>query len=203
MEDTTFVADRSGWGRGPWDQEPEDRIDFEHAGYACFIKRGTLGVWCGYVGIPKDHPAYGQSWDDEIVGGLEVHGGVTYGNRCQGKICHVPKPGMPEDVWWIGFDCGHGYDIVPYQTHNRLPSIEELAVGIVSAIESLEQAGCSYKPKEYAIEEAKKLADQLRGLHPVNPDQPGAGAAGADMSQDLAPSTVPEDYMSDGPWQQV
>ena len=26
------VVDRSGWGRGPWDNEPEDRIDFEHAG---------------------------------------------------------------------------------------------------------------------------------------------------------------------------
>jgi hypothetical protein len=25
----------------------------------------------------------------------------------------VPKPGEPADVWWLGFDCGHAFDLAP------------------------------------------------------------------------------------------
>ena len=29
------------------------------------------------------------------------------------RICHVPLPGRPGDVWWLGFDCAHGGDVSP------------------------------------------------------------------------------------------
>lgn len=29
------------------------------------------------------------------------------------KICHTVQPGRPDDVWWFGFDCGHGGDFIP------------------------------------------------------------------------------------------
>jgi hypothetical protein len=39
----------------------------------------------------------------------DVHGGLTYSDAAAGEISH---PGRPE-LWWVGFDCAHCYDIVP------------------------------------------------------------------------------------------
>lgn len=47
------------------------------------------------------------------VAGIEVHGGLTYSAKCSGKICHVPEPGEPDDIWWFGFDCSHYGDKSP------------------------------------------------------------------------------------------
>jgi hypothetical protein len=114
MEQLTAPAiDKSKWGPGPWQDEP-DRVDFVHAGFACFAKRHpSFGSWCGYVGVPREHPLYRRDWDE--VDGLDVHGGVNYSAKCDpaSGICHVPEPGMPDDVWWLGFECAHGFDLVP------------------------------------------------------------------------------------------
>jgi hypothetical protein len=112
-------VDRSTWPPGPWDDEP-DRVDWvdEITGYACFVKRGPLGQWCGYVGLPPGHRYHSADYDDVPV---SVHGGeLTFGAPCDEadgpaaeRICHVPRPGQPDDVWWLGFDCGHSWDIIP------------------------------------------------------------------------------------------
>jgi hypothetical protein len=111
-------TDRSTWGAGPWDGEP-DRVDFHAAGYACLLHRaGRLGHWCGYVAVPPGHPLHGVGYDAaEARADLRVHGGLTYADKCQGTICHVPVPGESDDVWWLGFDCAHAGDHVP----NRPP----------------------------------------------------------------------------------
>jgi hypothetical protein len=112
----TPEIDKSTWGDGPWQDEP-DRVDFIAEGFACMAIRNRFGVWCGYVGVPSDHPAYGQDYGSIDA---EVHGGLTYAARCSGNICHVPQPGMPHDVWWLGFDCGHGMDIAPAMRANSI-----------------------------------------------------------------------------------
>lgn len=94
---------------GPWTDEP-DRLEFEHQGYPCILARGAMGSWCGYVAVAPGHPWHRKEYGDI---GVEVHGGLTYGQECQGHVCHVPKPGEPDDVWWLGFDCAHSGDIVP------------------------------------------------------------------------------------------
>ena len=38
--------DKTRWADGPWMNEP-DRVDFVHAGFACFALRNYMGVWCG------------------------------------------------------------------------------------------------------------------------------------------------------------
>lgn len=104
--------DKTDWGPGPWQQEP-DRVDFVHAGIACFAKRHqTFGSWCGYVGVPREHPLYGVGYEEVS---LDVHGGVNYSAKCdpEAGICHVPEPGMPDDVWWFGFECAHWLDLTP------------------------------------------------------------------------------------------
>lgn len=96
---------------GPWMNEP-DRVEFRHDGLPCLLKRTPFGAWCGYVGVPPGHPWHGRDYNDVSA---DVHGGLTYSRKCDESIgiCHVPEPGEPEDVYWLGFDCAHSCDLVP------------------------------------------------------------------------------------------
>lgn len=139
--------DKSKWPRGEWNNEP-DRVDFIHAGFSCFILRNTHGAWCGYVGVPNTHPAYGKDYNDVDV---DVHGGLTYADVCGDHICHVPEPGMPDDVWWLGFDTNHYSDYAP---GNFVYSIGTRPANEMS----------HYKNVGYVTNEVKRLAEQLQAL---------------------------------------
>jgi hypothetical protein len=107
---TPCPIDRTKWPKGPWDVEP-DRVDWKTAaGFPAIALRQAEGYWCGYVGVPPGHPAHGMDYMDIPV---DVHGGVTYAEPCGGRVCHVPAPGEPADVFWIGFDFHHGGDMAP------------------------------------------------------------------------------------------
>src|SRR3990167_2292622 len=80
--------DRSKWAPGPWDAEP-DRLDWREGGFPCFAQRNAMGAWCGYVGVPEGHWAFEKQYG---VVNVDVHGGLTYSEHCQGHICHVPPP---------------------------------------------------------------------------------------------------------------
>lgn len=152
---TDYKVDKSSWGDGPWQSEP-DRVDFVFAGLACLALRGSphLGHWCGYVGVPREHPLYGVPYDQ--TPGLEVHGGLTYSDRCSGDICHVPAPGMPDDVWWFGFDCGHAGDLSPGMEKFRRDVIEP-ALGRYDMREV-------YRELPYVRAEIEHLAAQLAAM---------------------------------------
>jgi len=108
-----YTVDRSGWGHGPWDGEP-DRVQWRtEAGLPGLIVRNTLGTLCGYVAVPPGHTLHGLHYDHEQVS-VDVHGGLTYSDSCQGPICHAPRPGEPDNVWWFGFDCAHLGDGTPF-----------------------------------------------------------------------------------------
>ena len=115
----THTIDRTPWGSGPWDTEP-DREDFTHAGFPCLLLRNHMGCWCGYVGVSREHPAFTVEYDhmDDLV---VVHGGLTYSAFCTPPICHE-TPESPEtqhetseddSVWWLGFDTAHAGDFIP------------------------------------------------------------------------------------------
>lgn len=143
--------DKSEWGQGPWQHEL-DRLEGEHAGLPTLALRGPMGTWCGYVAVPPGHPMHGKS-SGGIVDELDVHGGITYANKCDGhRICHVPKPGEPADVWWLGFDCGHAFDIVPRL--NEFSSRDYQRAGLE----------ITYKDLAYVQAEIAKLADQLAAI---------------------------------------
>lgn len=104
------MTDKSQWGAGPWQDEP-DRVEFEHLGFPCLINRNMRhGNLCGYVAVPPGHPWHGKDRNELDV---EAHGGLTYSAACHDDICHVPKAGEPDDVWWLGFDCAHFLDVSP------------------------------------------------------------------------------------------
>lgn len=110
-------VDKSKWPRGEWDNEP-DKMQWrdEATGMACLIHRGPSGALCGYVGVPEGHPWYGKDWGDIDA---QTHGGLTFSRQCaetteEGRgICHVPGPGEPKHLWWVGFDCAHWRDYMP------------------------------------------------------------------------------------------
>lgn len=116
------TKDKTEWGDGPWQGEP-DKVQFEdpETGLPCLIVRNRFGALCGYVGVTSDHPLYGHDWDG--TGDLDVHGGITYGGVCQTggdpltreaeAICHRVEDGEDDNVWWLGFDCGHYMDLQP------------------------------------------------------------------------------------------
>lgn len=100
-----------------------------------------MGAWCGYVAVPPGHALHGRGYDDPDV---DVHGGLTYADACHGPICHVPKPGEPDDVWWFGFDCAHAWDMSPGSLQFHRPMPDEV-----------------YRTVEYARRETESLAEQL------------------------------------------
>jgi len=146
------IIDRDNWPKGEWDNEP-DRVDFIHQGFACMLKRAH-GHWCGYVGVPNTHACHGldvMDWDN-LLSQLSVHGGITYTNKCSGDICHVPEPGMPHDVWWIGFDCHHHMDLSPVDlVMHKSHGYPFIPNGV-------------YRNIEYVKAETKLLAEQLRDI---------------------------------------
>lgn len=143
------AIDRSAWGPGPWDGEP-DRVQWTDAATSlpCLARRTPCGFWCGYVAVPPGHPLHGADYD---VPTADVHGGITFADRCEDDpsgfgICHVPAPGEPDDVWWFGFDCAHGYDFQP---------------GLPRNIQILGRDARSYRTLGYVRAECAKLARQL------------------------------------------
>ena len=111
------TVDKSSWGDGPWASEP-DKAQWKDAetGLPCLIVRNRMGALCGYVGVPTTHRLYGKEYEHADV---VVHGGLTFSEACQhGEnegtgICHIPGKGEPDTVWWFGFDCAHGFDVMP------------------------------------------------------------------------------------------
>ena len=117
----TYPGHRSAWlpgaKPGPWDDEP-DKVQWvdEATGLDCLVVRNRIGALCGYVGLPPEHPWHGMDYDAVDA---RIHGGLTFAAACDErpgdgpKICHVPAPERPADVWWLGFDCAHYGDFTP------------------------------------------------------------------------------------------
>lgn len=142
-------------GPGPWDDEPDRVLWTDDAtGLVCLARRGPLGAWCGYVGVPVGHPFHGENYHDVPA---DVHGGLTYAAPCDDDpehgICHVPEPGQPEHLWWLGFDCGHSFDLVP-----RMESVlRELDVNVKLPYSPPR----TYRDLAYVQEQCRELAIQL------------------------------------------
>ena len=91
----------------PWEDEP-DHAEWiqEPSGYKCRIVRNEItGSLCGYVGIPREHRFWGDTYNgtNEELYAIEddVHGGLTYSQA-------------GSDGWWyFGFDTNHADDFAP------------------------------------------------------------------------------------------
>jgi hypothetical protein len=151
----TNQQDRSSWPAGPWDNEPEDKIQWldEETKLPCLVVRGLKGAWCGYVGVTAEHPDFGKNLNDVDV---DVHGGLAFASFCQpgpdGKaICHIVE--NEEKIYWFGFDCCHYMDDCHYI--DEVPGLRRYFGANVTYK--------TYKPLAYVKQEVTKLARQLKG----------------------------------------
>ena len=149
-----LVPDKQTWGEGPWLEEPDKVVWVDDASdLDCMIVRNHHGALCGYVGLPEGHPLHGQGYDESDV---DVHGGLTFAGPCmegaredEQHICHDPQ-GRPDNVWWLGFDCGHAFDLMPaLRVRHRDLGFDD--VGLDE----------SYRDLAYVKDEVTRLAEQL------------------------------------------
>lgn len=143
----TYI-DKTSWPNGQWQDEP-DRISWvdPETGYHCLIKRGPVGALCGYVALEKSHPYYEKKDNDIDWQEIEVHGGLTYSEHCNGDaefgICHLTENN--DEAWWFGFDCAHLGDFAPaYESHYNLIGYDV------------------YKNVQYVTSQVTSLARQLK-----------------------------------------
>lgn len=99
------------WPAGPWSEEPDDVDGVDPAtGYVYALRRNDFGFWCGYVCLPRRHPWHGRHYEDPKLPEFPVHGGLTFSDSW---IARSGPRADTEGAWWLGFDCGHGFDVVP------------------------------------------------------------------------------------------
>lgn len=179
-------------GTGPWVDEP-DKIQWvdNATGLDCLMLRNHMGNWCGYVGVPKDHPLYDkdydqccqpedcEDWSDCYDKGhltpnraVEVHGGLTFADFCSpgepvDGICHVAAEGREEKVWWLGFDCGHGMDLSPgmlaWEVEHGFTDPRVLVTG-EEGVEKKPWGYRRYRDVDYVVMEVENLAAQLAAV---------------------------------------
>ena len=80
--------------------------------YRAIVVMTSTGWRCGYVGIPKEHKAFGIDYytfdaplENQViqaVNNIEVHGGLTYANNGVANI--------NDGRWYFGYDCAHYND---------------------------------------------------------------------------------------------
>lgn len=158
-----YQVEKTGWPDGPWMTEP-DRVSWRtKAGLPGLAVRNHFGAWCGYAAVSPGHPDYEKDYDAVPV---EVHGGLTYAEHCQGHICHVPEPGESEEAWWLGLDCCHAWDYSPGLEATvasaagramRFPGADLLGNGLFHE---------TYRDLTYIQGEVESLAQQLADRAP-------------------------------------
>lgn len=136
----------------PWDDEPNE-VHFDAEGLKCVILRhpNTLGL-CGYVGIPPDHPWFGQPLNALVLPppewATEKRHPNSYGvmdlflhsmrddpndKRVPIRLVLHVHGGLtyaddhyplaePDGLFWFGFDCGHAGDFCP-----GIPKLEDVS----------------------------------------------------------------------------
>lgn len=147
-----------------WKNEP-DRVEFEAHGFPCLIVRNKMGALCGYVRVASDHPFHGKNYE-EIQDSINVHGGLTYSDHSQNKICHTPKPGEPDDIFWFGFDCAHAWDLTPevYEMEKPGGILHDMKIRFQRLEAPLPRV--IYRDIPYVKAECERLALQLKKAKP-------------------------------------
>lgn len=166
------MIDKSTWGEGPWQDEPDELSWTDEAtGLDCLILRHKLfGQLCGYVRVNPGHPLHGFMGDEMPVEVQETaHGGITWTG--------VAPNGTTS--WWIGFDCAHAFDYMPgHEARMRELRAQnpEWEASHAELSERLEAMGPSlwepvYKDIGYVRACVTELAGALRVLQ--NDESPG------------------------------
>lgn len=156
---TWVIESRRPPGVGEWNDEPDKAqwVD-DVTGLDCLAVRAHHGAWCGYVGVPPGHPWHGKP-SSALEHFVDIYDGLSYGalGDEESGICHVPEPGRPADVWWIGFACMSSVDIQPIRDQRD----GGYGFGGKTWYQYRIDEGATYKPLTFIIDEVSQLAAQV------------------------------------------
>ena len=140
-----------------------------------------MGHLRGYTAVPPGHPFHSLPRHATPLRGLDVHGTVTYAaasidraielpeNRGLTLNCwcgHEPAPDEPDDLWWLGFECGHDFDLQP-GNEATLHSLTPVLFDQINAFRG--RAGRLhrlYRDLAFVRTEVTRLAAQLDEVRP-------------------------------------
>lgn len=88
--------------------------DIFDEGLRFIIMRGPYH-WCGYIGIPIDHPLAGFSYEDILF--ISAHGGLTFADKGKNE--------WPVNYYWYGWDYGHLGDYSHFNEKNFVFKLEQ------------------------------------------------------------------------------
>lgn len=135
---------------GHWDEEP-DFVLFRYKSRVCLIMRNNiLGFLTGYVLLTEEESLKPREFYSTSI---DVHGGVTYYDFLyQNRFIQIKEVKEILEKYptkWIGFDCAHHGDLLPYDPPDLF---------IFSKFTD------SYKSLKFVIIELICLVDQLNSL---------------------------------------
>lgn len=136
--------------------EPYQEERFEYKGYPCVILFMPMCHRCGYVGLPKTSKFYGKGYDEIDV---DCNGGLTYArNYLSGQ--------EDKETWWIGFDCGHCWDLHDFKSAYKHFAEDEEALKQIKAIEDIYiNSACddyaTIKTQEFVLAQCERIVDQI------------------------------------------
>jgi hypothetical protein len=168
-----WTCDKSNWGRGDWQHEP-DRLNFltDEGFDAAILRARHSGSLCGYVGVPFGHPWWGLKYSDSLpstpeqlaapvntdkisllslfcmaADGLEnIRIDCTV--QVHGGLTYSARgwraAGEDARCWYFGFDCAHYGDASP-------------------AYDRMWGSDGQYRDIDYVKEEIAALSRQLAG----------------------------------------
>ena len=123
---------------------------FTYKGYECAIIGQARGHRCGYICIPREHPAYELHYDDINI---DVHGGLTYSESSNNYPIESKEP-----KFWIGFDCAHFNDGVD------LALVEEIGYLKTRELRDVYMPSGVVRTLEYVQDELIRAVDQLEKM---------------------------------------
>lgn len=151
----TFV-DKQEWSLGPWKDEPDyvAWVDDETS-YRCVMRRNVIGAWCGFVGLPPQHPLYMAAANDAAFRFVDIHGGITFAAFMDEDATEFQPA---EKSWWVGFDAMQDGDYCPNAHAVNAKDRPKHMRRLKGKVSSLMQ---EYRDLEYVFNEVSFLAVQL------------------------------------------
>ena len=125
-------------------------------GYLCMVVLTPMGHRCGYVGIHKGQPYYGNAYHK--LDWIGCHGGLTYSESYHPSY----KGDVETTIWWIGFDCAHCYDIPDVKAAESAWGEGSEPAKRADRMASFSFGDCAQvRSLQFCEEECTKIVDQL------------------------------------------
>jgi hypothetical protein len=124
ISDVRVLSGDTTQGEGDLMQDNERKPEkvWKAHGLKCKVILTEMGHRCGYVGVSKNSPAYGRSYDDIPA---QVHGGLTY------------AAAGTDNLFYLGFDCAHYDDWSKYHQTGHKWTLEEVVAETEQLAEQL------------------------------------------------------------------